>query len=206
MLTWPNSPLLVMLQLVDPSVLLVEGEKRETLLHCLADLADPYKYSTHENQLILAKQLIDHGANVNAPSIPHGLKPLHKACHMGNVTNLDFVEFLLKAGANPNAKDMKGMTPLMYTLPYSPGAAKFLLNWPTTDANITDRSGASFLAKLRLLIKEISDNIARPGPLDQVQIQDQQQIQEQLLLRPWRSIEAILVERGADNTGTTTIE
>jgi hypothetical protein len=29
------------------------------------------------------------------------------------------------------------------------GAAKFLLNWPTTDVNITTQSGASFLARVR---------------------------------------------------------
>jgi ankyrin repeat protein len=48
------------------------------------------------NQLILAKQLVEHGANVNAVSTPHGKRPLHKACSSGNVTNLDFVEYLEK--------------------------------------------------------------------------------------------------------------
>jgi hypothetical protein len=37
----------------------------------MADLADPSNFSTHENQLILAKQLIEHGANGNAVSIEH---------------------------------------------------------------------------------------------------------------------------------------
>jgi hypothetical protein len=47
----------------------------------LGHLADPFDYSTHENQLILAKQLlIEHGANVNAIECPHGETPLHKAC------------------------------------------------------------------------------------------------------------------------------
>jgi hypothetical protein len=62
MLSWPNSPLLVMLQLVDPNVLsgreyevLQEGESSENPLRHLADLADPSDYSTHQNQLILAK-------------------------------------------------------------------------------------------------------------------------------------------------------
>jgi ankyrin repeat protein len=43
----------------------------------------------------LAKQLIKHGANVNV-SIPDGATPLAQACHCANVTNLDFVELLLK--------------------------------------------------------------------------------------------------------------
>jgi hypothetical protein len=66
MLSWPNSPLLVLLKFVDPNVLLAgdksaplqEGEDRVTLLHHLADLADPFDYSSHVNQLILAKQLV----------------------------------------------------------------------------------------------------------------------------------------------------
>jgi ankyrin repeat protein len=49
------------------------------------------------NQLILAKQLVEHGANVNAVET-HGKTPLHRACYSGNVTNLDFVEYLLEEG------------------------------------------------------------------------------------------------------------
>jgi hypothetical protein len=75
--------------------------------------------------------------------------PLHRACFSHVVTNLDFVEHLLEAGADPIARDYLEMTPLMYTISEAPGAAKFLLNWPTTDANITTRSGATFLAVVR---------------------------------------------------------
>jgi hypothetical protein len=56
MLSWPNSPLLVLLQFVDPNVLLggedaplQEGHSNLTPLHDLAELADPFDYSTHEN-------------------------------------------------------------------------------------------------------------------------------------------------------------
>jgi hypothetical protein len=132
MLSWPNSPLLVLLQFVDPDVLSgdeQQGETRETPLHELTDLADPSDYSTHVNQLILAKQLIEHGANVNAVSIPQGETPLHSACYTGNVTNLDFVEFLLEACADPNAQGHQGHIPLLFTIPDTPGAAKFLVNW-----------------------------------------------------------------------------
>jgi hypothetical protein len=64
MLSWPNSALLVILQFVDPNVMIV------TPLDDLATLAGPSDYSTHENQIVLAKQLIEDGANVNAVSSP----------------------------------------------------------------------------------------------------------------------------------------
>jgi hypothetical protein len=53
-LSWSNSPLLVMLQLVDPNVLSgcghkvlqEEGESSESPLHHLANLGDPSDYSS----------------------------------------------------------------------------------------------------------------------------------------------------------------
>jgi hypothetical protein len=85
MLSWPNSPLLVMLQFVDPNVLYGADKVRETSLHHLADLADFSNYSTHENQPILAKQL-RHGANVKALSSLLGDSPLHIVYYGGVVT------------------------------------------------------------------------------------------------------------------------
>jgi hypothetical protein len=207
MLSWPNSPLLVLLQFVDPIVLsgdldarLQEGEPRETPLHHLAHHLDPFDYSTHVNQLILAKQLIEHGANINAVSNPHGKTPLHYACFEGNVTNLDFIEYLLEEGADPNAQEITGLTPLMHTIPNAPGAAKFLLNWPATDANITSRSGDSFQNAVRRTVKHLSDQIALPDNLDRVQLQ--------YVFQQWRGIEEMLVlaERGAADTGITPFE
>jgi hypothetical protein len=205
MLSWLNSPLLVMLQFVDPNFLtgdknapLQEGERRITPLHRLADLSDPFDYSTHESQLILAKQLIEHGADVNAVSNPQGRTPLHEACHSGNVTNLDFVELLLEKGADPNTQDDLGKTPLVLTTPHAPGAAKFLLNWPTTDGNTTTRSGESFLARVRTAVEYFSYAISRPDNPDRVQ--------HQFLLQQWRGIEEMLVERGAADTGIATLE
>jgi hypothetical protein len=118
-LSWPNCPLLVLLKLVDEDAPLQEGESIVTPLHSLADLA-----STHKDQLILAKQLIEQGANVNAVSSPHGSMPLHNACYSSTVTNLDFVKYLLKKGADPDAQDHLETTPLMWTAPYAPSAAK----------------------------------------------------------------------------------
>jgi hypothetical protein len=193
MLSWPNSPLFVMLQLCGPNVLtgdddgpLQENEDRVTPLHDVADLADPSDYSTHKHQLILAKQLIEHGANVNAVTKNEGKTPLHMACSGNNVTNLDFVEILLEGGADPNIQDYSGETALMCTIPEIPGAAKFLLNWPTTDVNITTPKGESFLVLVRFAITTCSNQT--PG--------DPDQIKRQFLLEQWCDIEEMLVQRG----------
>jgi hypothetical protein len=197
MLSWPNSPFLVMLHFVDPNVLLAHEQSSFTPLHHLADLANPSEYSTHVNQLILAKQLIEHGANVNAEENQQGMTPLHKACSWYNVTNLDFVECLLEEGADPNARDYCGRTPLMCTTKLAPGAARFLLNWPTTYVNILFRSGESFLARVRFTITTFSDEqVARPDNPDKVQ--------DQFLLRQWRNIEDMLVEMEAVDTNIGT--
>jgi hypothetical protein len=192
MLSWPNSPLLVLLQFVDPSVLsidepLQEGHTNTTPLHHLAGLLDPRDYLTHVNQLILAEQLIKHGANVNAVSMPHGETPLHWACCADFVTNLDLVELLLVNGANPNALSHRGKTPLLISATGASGAAKFLLKWPTTNVNLIDESGESFIHTVRWIITYLT-NQAQTTLLDDL---------DQLLLQQWRDIEKMLLERGA---------
>jgi hypothetical protein len=82
----------------------------------------------------------------------------------------------------------------MYTLPYFPGAAKFLLNWSPMDVNITNRSGESFLATVRSTITDFSDKIALPD--------NPGLVQHQFLLHLWRGIAEILVEM---DTGITAL-
>jgi hypothetical protein len=58
---------------------------RETPLHYLATLCHQSNYSPHVNQeLILAKQLIEHGANVNAVPSPKGATTL---CYSDVIVN-----------------------------------------------------------------------------------------------------------------------
>jgi hypothetical protein len=201
MLLWPNSPLLVLLQFVDPSVLsghdhepFQEELVRCTPLHHLAYLADPCDYYARENQVILGRQLIEHGANVNATTYvnaitrPYGSTPLHYACELGTTTRLDFMQLLLENGADPNARDSRGITPLADALDCraprqvgrAPDAAKFLIEWPTTDVNdIIPLRGLSMLARVRA-------NINMIGELSG---------QNQLVLQQWSEVEEMLVER-----------
>jgi hypothetical protein len=207
MLLWPNSPLLVLLQFVDPSVLagpdhgvLPEGKMSFTPLHKLTILVDPTgsDYSTQENQLTLGRQLIEHGANVNTEIYRHGETPLHLACHSVTTTNLDFIQLLLENGADPNAQNDFGGTPLFDTIMFAPGAAKFLLEWPTTDINITAKSGLSFPTMVRDAVKLFTDKVAL--------LDNPNRVEDQFVLQQWRGIEEMLVERGANDSGITVLE
>jgi hypothetical protein len=162
------------------------------LLHQLASLLHHSNYTTHVNQLIPAKQLIEHEANVNASSTPTRTTPLHIACSSSVVTNLDLIELLLEEGADPNAQMKLGMTPLMCTRKLAPGAAKFLLSWPTTDVNICTISEESFQITVRLAIAALSEQIARRD--------NPEQVQHDFLLQQWRDIEGMLVGRLAPDT------
>jgi hypothetical protein len=113
------------------------------------------------------------------------------------VTNLDFAELLLEAGADPNAQDHLGNTPLMHTIPNAPSAAKYLLNWPSTNANTTSRSGPFFLAKVRLTITDFFYKVAL--------LDHPEKVQHQFVLQR-REIEEMLVERGAADNGITNVE
>jgi ankyrin repeat protein len=139
MLKLPTSPLKVTLKLVDASAIICTGPNTDdgrgyTPLHCSANMSDPSQEHTLENQCILAKQLIEAGANVNACAqrYLYNYTPLHEACSSGNSTNLDFIQLLFDHGANPNAKDSDdGATPLHHTMINAPGSVKFFLRTRT---------------------------------------------------------------------------
>jgi hypothetical protein len=156
-LQWPNSPLRIMLQFVDANQRWADSQEElatgRAPLHHLSYEVDPDDLSFHRNQVILGQQLFRHGANANlAESFAAGRTPLHNACHSNFVTNLDFIQLqlLLEKGANPNAQDINGITPVMTAIPMAPGAAKFLLEWSTPsttdiDIHITNRAGMTLL-------------------------------------------------------------
>lgn len=81
------------------------------------------------------------------------------------------------------------MTALMFTFPGSPGAAKILPNWPTTDINIATRSGPFFLGGVRQKLSTYPESTSHPG--------NPEKIQHRFLLQQWHAIEGMLMERGA---------
>jgi hypothetical protein len=198
MLKLPTSPLKVALQFVDASVMSMYDGRGSTPLHWLAQMSDPRKEHTLENQRILAKQLLEAGANANARA--QGcfdkvkVTPLHIACWGGYCTNLDLIELLLDHGANPNTKDTLGNTPLHFTYPKAPGAAKFLLMYSDKiDPDILMNNGRSFLAMVRSSIADGTSKARHPHNLypEIILFQVQQ----------WEEVEKVLVERGALDSG-----
>jgi hypothetical protein len=97
-------------------------------------------YSAHVKSAP-CEQLIEHGANVDALS-NHG-KICTITCSFGRRIDLDFVEFLLEAGADQKKKNAKAYSRIDTAGPccrHMLLVRKFLLNC-ATDANITDQSG-----------------------------------------------------------------
>jgi hypothetical protein len=193
MLKLPTSPLKVALQFVDANVMCADDGTGFTPLHCLAQMSDPSKEHTLGNQCILAKQLIEAGANVNARAQRNLGKrtPLYDACSGSTCTNLDFIQLLLDHGANPNAKDSDGNTPLHCTMGSAPGAAKFLLTYSDkTDPDILAKDGRSFLAMVRSSIAKGTAEARLPhNPFIL------------FLVKQWEEVEKLLVERGALDSG-----
>jgi hypothetical protein len=133
-----------------------------------------------------------------AAAYSNGVTPLHNACHSETTTNLDFIQLLLENGADPNTQDQKGMTPLIHTIKMAPGAATFLLEWPTTNVNIIDRSGSSFPAYVREVVEILSGLVALPDNTDRAK--------QKFLHQQWCEIEEILMERKSVDTGITVVE
>jgi len=163
-----TSPLLLVLKYVDASVLSgPDGDPTgSTALHWVAEMKDPAKKITHKNQVFLARQLLDHGANVNARAGREHMRctPLFRATHSNVSTNLDLIKLLLDNGADPNAANDLGETPLMCTLGASPGAAKFLLEYSErTDPNRVTKDGRRMLPMVSSVIDDVRYKASIPN-------------------------------------------
>ena len=171
----PTSPIVVLLESgVDPNALSHpwggppdEGSSRP--LHLLIDMTAP-NMDLMERQVIIAKQLIEAGADVNAVNAPGQGRnsPLHNACFSGECTNLELIKLFLDHGANPNLGNNVGQTPLMMTLRMSPSAAKLLLTYPyenspapAIDVNVRADDGSIYFGGLQDGIDMMQDAAMR---------------------------------------------
>ncbi len=68
-------------------------------------------FACEANQVAVAELLLDRGADVNAVTTDWGATPLHLALS-GNSKAVLLVALLLQRGANPNAQNRDGVTPL----------------------------------------------------------------------------------------------
>jgi ankyrin repeat protein len=164
----PTSPLLILLDEdfgLDPNTPFHQDSdgSSSTLLHFLAESLDPTLPITWKNQVILGRQLLTRGANVEGRGDCDRITALHVACSSGSLTNLDFIELLMEHGADPNALSSLGRTPLMRTVPFAPGAAKFLLTHYSdrVDSNMRAMNdGKTFLTMVRECITDHEESLA----------------------------------------------
>jgi hypothetical protein len=209
-LRWPNSPLRIMLLFVDANERwadsLEELATGQTLLRhlsyeannqdqsrLLSYEANNQDQSFHRNQVILGQQLFRHGANANLDAFLDGFTPLHIASYSSTVTNLDFIQLLLEKGANPNAQNIRGETPVMFAIPMAPGAAKFILEWctPSTtdiDIHITSPAGTTLLDMVHSTIEKFFNASLLDNPDQPVNI---------FLLQQWSDVQKLLEERAS---------
>jgi hypothetical protein len=193
-LAWTSSPLLVLLECMNLTAQ-VGGIPHPLMLVWLANRMPPDgNHTYYGSQIKLAQQLVAYGVDVNAVLMPYRVTPLHSACCTAGVTNLEFIEFLLQSGADPNTRDRLGKTPLMLTTNWAPGAAKVLIEWPATDVNIVDQSGNSMSALVRKVIEKKSGEVDLP--------ENPRRAEDQFVLQQWREVEEMLVERGARHLGS----
>jgi hypothetical protein len=150
----PTSPVKILLQVgVDVNAIPEDG-----VYNCLTLLAaqNSERESFKKNQVTIARQLIEGGAQVNLPSLEEGaglIAPLYFACASCSYTNLDFIQLLIENGANPNQQTVDGMIPLMSSIEMAVGAAIFILKFEhekkiEVDPNVRSKWGETVWSML----------------------------------------------------------
>jgi ankyrin repeat protein len=73
-------------------------------------LGTPLHVAVAQGSVPLAKILIAHGADLEAPSEDRGAQAIHLAANFGDV---EMLKYLLDAGADVEARDQRGQTPIL---------------------------------------------------------------------------------------------
>ena len=88
------------------------------------------------------EKLLASGMNINAAEAYHSMGALHTAVANGQIR---LVNKLLMMGANPNAVDQRGVTPLILAVHYSNGEVVKLLLQANANTNTVPHSGPTAL-------------------------------------------------------------
>ena len=90
----------------------------------------PLHVAAYGNNLVAAGVLLEAGADLHATDSPaNGRTPLHEVARDGGGSP-KVAELLLRKGADPNATDADGLTPLHFAAQYGSGElVRVLLDW-----------------------------------------------------------------------------
>ncbi|MBU4461202.1 MAG: ankyrin repeat domain-containing protein, partial [Verrucomicrobia bacterium] len=149
---WRQTPLYTITQRMNPRTL----ECARLLLEAGADpntasaSGSALRYAIANRLDDLAALLLKAGGSADGPRTPEGATPLARACGQSEVKP---ASWLLEHGADPNARDLQGRTPLMHAVlcpmlaspaGWSPVLISRLLD-AKADPNLEDKSGATAL-------------------------------------------------------------
>ena len=111
--------------------------KDETAMNIVARMCDNEQQFSRE-AVAIAKLLLSHGADPNAPATGAKLTPLHVAAERGH---LRLAELLLRRGASVNALDASGATPLLHAARSLKSKMAHMLLQHGADSHIADAAG-----------------------------------------------------------------
>lgn len=152
-----TSPLLVLLDddhLCDPNAVSSDASGNYTALLYLPE-CNAGDVTSMENQVVLAQQLVEAGARVNKRAGgKERLYPLHRACDSKRITNLDYIQFLLDHGADPNVQNSLGETPLMMSMSMACVAANFVVEYFDENSELGNTGNNTHILQWNLRTKK----------------------------------------------------
>ena len=107
-------------------ILLQAGADPNAVQH--GDQTSVLEYVARHGRVAEAELLVTAGARINARDSVFGMTPLHDAldCWDGAIGNHDMVRFLIAHGADVNARDLNGQTPMDYVRICTPNSAHMI--------------------------------------------------------------------------------